>query len=59
VAYIVVPSASREELLPAADERWRAVLNVRPELRPAVELQRRLLELVIGLHETIEGGRLP
>ena len=59
MAYIFVPSAPREELLPAADERWSAVLAARPELRPAVELQRRLLELVIGLHETIEGGRLP
>jgi FdhE protein len=59
MAYIFVPSAPREELLPAADERWSAVLAARPELRPAVELQRRLLELVIGLHETIDGGRLP
>ena len=37
--------ARRDELLPAADERWNAVLVARPELRPAVELQRRLLEL--------------
>jgi FdhE protein len=57
--YIFVPSARRDELLPAADERWSAVLSARPELRPAVELQRRLLELVIGLSETIEAGRLP
>jgi FdhE protein len=57
--YIFVPSAQRDELLPAADERWSTVLTARPELRPAVELQRRLLELVIGLNETIEGGRLP
>jgi FdhE protein len=59
MTYIFVPSARRDELLPAADDRWNAVLAVRPELRPAVELQRRLLELVIGLNETIEGGRLP
>ena len=57
--YIFVPSARREDLLPAAEARWDAVLTVRPELRPAVELQRRLIELVIGLNETIEGGRLP
>ena len=57
--YIFVPSARREELLPAADERWTAVLTARPELRPAVELQRRLIDLVIALHETIERGRLP
>jgi FdhE protein len=59
MAYIFVPSARRDELLPAADERWNTVLVARPELRPAVELQRRLLELVIGLNEQIEGGRLP
>ena len=57
--YIFVPSARRDELLPAADERWTAIVAARPELRPAVELQRKLIELVIGLTETIEGGRLP
>jgi FdhE protein len=57
--YIFVPLARREDLLPAADERWTAVLAARPELRPAVELQRRLIDLVIALHETIERGRLP
>jgi FdhE protein len=57
--YIFVPSVSREELLPAANQRWEAVLTDRPELGPAVKLQRRLVELVIGLKQTIEGGRLP
>jgi FdhE protein len=57
--YIFVPSASREELLPAANQRWEAVLTDRPELAAAVKLQRRLVELVIGLKQTIEGGRLP
>jgi FdhE protein len=57
--YIVVPSVSRAELLPAANQRWEGVLAVRPELDAAVRLQRRLIELVIGLKETIERGRLP
>ena len=57
--YIFVPSVSREELLPAANQRWEAVLTDRPELGAAVTLQRRLVELVIGLKQTIEGGRLP
>jgi FdhE protein len=57
--YIFVPSAAREELLTAANQRWQAVLTERPELGAAVELQRRLVELVIGLTLTIEGGRLP
>ncbi|MEO8255942.1 MAG: formate dehydrogenase accessory protein FdhE [Acidobacteriota bacterium] len=57
--HIFVPGTRREGLLTAADERWSAVLAVRPELRSAVELQRRLLELVIDLTQTIEGRRLP
>jgi FdhE protein len=57
--YIFVPSVSREALLPAANQRWEAVLTDRPELGAAVKLQRRLVELVIGLKQTIEGGRLP
>src|SRR5260370_41264343 len=57
--YIFVPSAAREELLAAANQRWQAVLTERPELGAAVELQRRLVELVIGIKLTIEGGRLP
>jgi FdhE protein len=57
--YIFVPSASREQLLPAANQRWEGLLTDRPELEAAVRLQRRLIELVIGLKQTIEGGRLP
>ncbi len=57
--YIFVPPASREELLAGAEERWNGVLATRPELAPAVELQRRLIQLVIGLKLTIDSGRLP
>jgi len=57
--YIFVPSVSRDELLPAANQRWAGVLTERPELGAAVRLQRRLVELVIGLKQTIEAGRLP
>jgi FdhE protein len=57
--YIFIPSVSREELLPAATQRWEGVLAERPELGAAVKLQRRLVEIVIGLKQTIEGARLP
>ncbi len=57
--YIFVPPAPREELLVTAGERWNTVLAARPQLGAAVELQRRLLHLVIELKQTIEGGRLP
>jgi FdhE protein len=59
MAYIHVPSASREALDAAAQERWRVVLAVRPELGPAIELQRRLLALVIELKQTLDRSPIP
>lgn len=42
-----------------AERRWRAILEARPDLAPAVDLQRRLLTLVNELGRTIDAGRLP
>jgi FdhE protein len=57
--YVVVPPATPEDLASAAERRWSAVLEARPELGPAIELQRRLIRLVISLEQGIESGRLP
>ena len=57
--YIIVPPARREELDAAAEARWSAIVEVRPELVTAVELQRRLLVRVMSLKRAIEAGRLP
>lgn len=57
--YIPTPPVSREDLESSAGERWRAVAEARPELASAVDLQKRLIALVIGLKQTIEAGRLP
>jgi len=54
-----MPSVSREHLGSTADGRWNAVVEARPELASAVDLQRRLIALVIELKQTIEAGRLP
>ena len=43
----------------AAADRWAALLSLRPELQPAVALQRELLGLVTDLVDLIERGRLP
>jgi FdhE protein len=57
--YLAVTVPLREELLAGAERRWAALMELRPDLGPAVELQRRLLTLVINLTHTIENGRLP
>jgi FdhE protein len=57
--YVSIATVSRENLLHSADERWRAVLEARPDLEPALALQRRLLGLVIDLARVLDGGRLP
>jgi FdhE protein len=57
--YVVVPPASREVRLAVAGARWDAILASRPDLAPAVELQRRLIRIVVDTAETIGQGRLP
>ena len=57
--YIGVPSSSRDELLRMAQARWDAILAARPDLAPALDLQRGLLTLVIDLAAAIDAGRLP
>lgn len=57
--YITVPSTTPEEALAAAEERWHAIVAVRAELGSAVDLQRRLLALVLELKQTFDAGPLP
>jgi len=59
MSYIVTSPVSRAELEASANARWNGVIEVRPQLSSAVELQRRLLARVITLKERIEAGRLP
>ena len=57
--YVTIAAISRENLLISAERRWRATGEVRPDLEPALALQRGLLTLVIDLATTLDGGRLP
>ena len=57
--YVTVPSVTCDHLLDIAERRWDAILERRPDLKPAVDLQQRLLMLVIELTQTIDGTRLP
>jgi FdhE protein len=57
--YIDVLPSSRDRLLASAGARWDAILAARPDLAPAIDLQRRLITLVVDLAGAIERGRLP
>ena len=59
MAYVRIESISRENLLISADERWRVIGGTRPDLAPALALQRALLTQVIDLAGVIGAGRLP
>ncbi len=57
--YVAVSWEKYPIVLETAERRWRALLEVRGDLAPAIALQRRLLTLVSELGGTIENGRIP
>lgn len=57
--YVALPAVTHADRLAVARARWDAILLVRPDLLPAIALQRSLLEPVIDLTETLTQGRLP
>jgi FdhE protein len=57
--HVLIPAISRQNQADLAEQRWRDVLAARPDLAPALDLQRRLLRLVSDLGATLEAGRLP
>ncbi len=57
--HVPIPAISRQNQADLAERRWRDLLTVRPDLGPALDLQRRLLMLVGDLASTLEPGRLP
>lgn len=57
--YVPVPTLSPDQLLESARRRWERVVNARQDLKPAVELQRGLLAIVMEVMTTVDGGRLP
>lgn len=59
MAYLALSPVKRADLLETAERRWAAVAAARPDLQPAVALQRRLLSAMIDLGATFETGRVP
>ena len=57
--HVPIPPISRQNQADRAEQRWRDVLAARPDLAPALDLQRRLLTIVADLAGTLENGRLP
>lgn len=57
--YAALPPVTRATRLALADARWGAMLAARPDLAPAVALQRRLIGRVFDLIDAFEGGRIP
>jgi FdhE protein len=55
----LAPAATRETRTAGAAARWAAILTARPDLEPAVSLQRQLIGRVIDLTDTVEHARLP
>ena len=48
-----------DEVLEMGRERWAAIRSARPDLAPALDLQERLLTIVVSLMQTIDQSRLP
>lgn len=56
--YVTIPVLSRENLLNSARRRWQVIRETRPDLEPALALQRDLLTAMIDLATNL-GGRVP
>jgi len=59
MAFVALEPATRASRLKSAARRWDALVEARPDLLPAIDLQRQLIGLVVDLADTIEHGRLP
>src|SRR5712671_6395740 len=56
---VIADALSRDELLAVSERRWEALRSARPDLAPAVDLQQRLLTIVVEAARAIGASRLP
>jgi FdhE protein len=56
--YVPLPALPAEARLKAAERRWAWLEASRPDLGPAIAVQRELLKTVIDVLDTLERGRL-
>jgi FdhE protein len=59
MAYVAVLGEKQEDLLTMAERRWASIAASRPDLVPALALQRRLLTRIAELAGRLEHDRLP
>ena len=59
MACVALSPVKRAVLLETAERRWVAISAARPDLEPAVALQRRLLGAMIDLDAVFAAGRVP
>jgi FdhE protein len=57
--HVTIQGFSRADLLDSAGRRWQVIRETRPEMEPALALQRDLLTLTIDLAAALARGRLP
>jgi FdhE protein len=57
--YVQISPGIRPDLLQSAEDRWGAIVDARPDLAPAIDLQRGLLTLVLELAAALEHGKMP
>jgi FdhE protein len=57
--YVPIQAVSREILLDSARRRWQTIRESRPDLEPALALQKDLLTRLVDLAGTLGGGKLP
>src|SRR5262245_51119045 len=59
MTYAAVVAGTRSDLLEMAEGRWQSIRDGRPELAPALELQRQLVTIVADLETGLAHGRMP
>jgi FdhE protein len=59
MTYATVSGGARHDLLALAEARWDSIRSARPELAPALELQRTLVTVVADLEAVLARGRMP
>jgi hypothetical protein len=57
--YVTIQACSAEKLFDSAHQRWQIIGASRPDLEPALALQRELLTSLIDLAAALAVGRLP
>lgn len=59
MSYVALGPATRDSRLAAAGDRWAALSRRHPDLEPPIALQRRFVEAMVDLLDTLERGNVP